>query len=133
MNKKLLSFYGLKWSPFSPEVPTEALYVTPRVESFCWRIEQLASEGGFGLVTGESGAGKSVTLRILAERLAAQRCQGGCVHSSPGWVGGFLSRTWRFVWCSASPSQQVCRIQGFARAMADSYRRFAFETFAHRR
>src|SRR5499425_3934214 len=73
MNKKLLSFYGLKWSPFSPEVPTEALYVTPRVESFCWRIEQLASEGGFGLVTGESGAGKSVTLRILAERLAAQR------------------------------------------------------------
>jgi type II secretory pathway predicted ATPase ExeA len=73
MNKKLLSLYGLKWSPFSSEVPTEALYLTPRVESFCWRIEQLASEGGFALVTGDSGVGKSVTLRILAERLAAQR------------------------------------------------------------
>src|SRR5215470_4182256 len=73
MNKKLLSLYGLKWSPFSSEVPTEALYVSPRVESFCWRIEQLTSEGGFGLVTGDVGAGKSVTLRILAERLAAQR------------------------------------------------------------
>jgi general secretion pathway protein A len=73
MNKKLLSLYGLKWSPFSQEVPTEALYVTPRIESFCWRVEQLASEGGFALVTGESGVGKSVTLRILAERLAAQR------------------------------------------------------------
>jgi type II secretory pathway predicted ATPase ExeA len=73
MNKKLLSLYGLKWSPFSPEVPTEALYVTPRVESFCWRVEQLASDGGFALVTGDVGLGKSVTLRILTERLAAQR------------------------------------------------------------
>jgi general secretion pathway protein A len=73
MNKKLLSLYGLKWSPFSSEVPTEALYVTPRVESFCWRVEQLTSEGGFALVTGDVGVGKSVTLRILAERLAAQR------------------------------------------------------------
>jgi general secretion pathway protein A len=73
MNKKLLSLYGLKWSPFSPQVPTEALYVTPRVEAFCWRVEQLASEGGFVLVTGDPGAGKSVILRILAERLAAQR------------------------------------------------------------
>ena len=52
MNKKLLSLYGLKWSPFSSEVPTEALYLTPRVESFCWRVEQLTSEGGFALVTG---------------------------------------------------------------------------------
>jgi len=52
MNKKLLSLYGLKWSPFSQEVPTEALYVTPRIESFCWRVEQLASEGGFALVSG---------------------------------------------------------------------------------
>jgi hypothetical protein len=52
MNNKLLALYGLKWSPFSPQVPTEALYVSPRVESFCWRVEQLASEGGFGLVSG---------------------------------------------------------------------------------
>jgi general secretion pathway protein A len=52
VNKKLLSLYGLKWNPFAPDVPTEALYVTPRVESFCWRAEQLAGEGGFALVTG---------------------------------------------------------------------------------
>lgn len=73
MNKKLLSLYGLKWNPFSPEVPVEALHVTPRIESFCWRVEQLAGEGGFALVTGEPGMGKSVTLRILAERLSSQR------------------------------------------------------------
>jgi len=52
MNRKFLSLSGLKWSPSSPGVPTEALYVTPAIESFCWRVEQLVSEGGFALATG---------------------------------------------------------------------------------
>jgi general secretion pathway protein A len=74
MNKKLLSLYGLKWNPFSPDLPSEALYVHPRVENFCWRIEQsLVREGGFALIGGEPGSGKSVALRILAERLEQVR------------------------------------------------------------
>ena len=28
MNKKLLALYGLKWNPFSPELPIEALHAT---------------------------------------------------------------------------------------------------------
>ena len=73
MNNKMLALYGLKWNPFTPNVPTEALHVTPRVESFCWRVRQLAGEGGFALVTGAPGCGKSATLRILAASLATQR------------------------------------------------------------
>ena len=73
MNKKMLALYGLKWNPFAPDVPVEALHISRRIESFCWRVEQLVGEGGFALVTGAPGAGKSVTLRILAERLAGQR------------------------------------------------------------
>lgn len=73
MNKKLLGIFGLKWNPFSPDVPTDALLVAPRVESFCWRIENLAREGGFALVTGVPGIGKSAALRLLVERLGAIR------------------------------------------------------------
>ena len=74
MNKNLLALYGLKWNPFSPELPTEALYVTPKVENFCWRIEHsLVREGGFALITGDPGTGKSVVLRLLARRLESLR------------------------------------------------------------
>jgi type II secretory pathway predicted ATPase ExeA len=72
-SKKRLALYGLKWNPFSPELPSEGLLTTPKIEHFAWRVEQLVQEGGFALITGESGTGKSVALRIVAGRLAALR------------------------------------------------------------
>lgn len=71
--KKLLSLYGLKWNPFTPDVPTDALLVTKKHESFAWRIETLIQDGGFALITGDPGTGKSVALRILSERLKTLR------------------------------------------------------------
>ena len=73
MNKKLLALYGLKWNPFAPDVPVEALHVSRRSESFCWRVQQLVGEGGFALISGAPGTCKSATLRILTERLGQQR------------------------------------------------------------
>jgi general secretion pathway protein A len=69
MSKKLRALYSLKYNPFCQEVPTSALFVSPEVEHFCWRIENQLDEGGFALVTGGPGAGKSTALRIVAERL----------------------------------------------------------------
>lgn len=71
--KKILSLWGLKWNPFSPDLPTDALLVTGKIDAFAWRVEQLVQEGGFAMITGESGAGKSVALRIVAQRLSLLR------------------------------------------------------------
>jgi type II secretory pathway predicted ATPase ExeA len=74
MNTKLLALYGLKYNPFTPDVPTEALHTYPKLENFFWRIEHtLIREGGFALISGESGTGKSVGLRLLAQRLSCIR------------------------------------------------------------
>ena len=71
MNQKRLALYGLKWNPFTPELPTEAIYAPPRIENFCWRIEHAQiREGGFAMIHGDPGTGKSVALRLLADRLA---------------------------------------------------------------
>lgn len=72
-DKKMQSLWGLKWNPFVPQLPSEALLVTPQIEHFSWRVEQLVQEGGFALISGDSGTGKSVALRIVAQRLAARR------------------------------------------------------------
>jgi general secretion pathway protein A len=70
MNHKLLALYGLKFNPFSPELPVEAIYVAPKLENFCWRVEHAQiRDGGFAMVHGDPGTGKSVALRLLADRL----------------------------------------------------------------
>lgn len=74
MNRKLLAPFALKWDPFSPEIPTEALHATAKYESFLWRMENLAREGGFALVTSQGpGYGKSGSLRLVSDRLTALR------------------------------------------------------------
>lgn len=69
MNPKLQHLYGLKFHPFRPDLPTEALYCTPAVDAFIRRVELGIADGGFIMVTGDPGTGKSVALRLLAERL----------------------------------------------------------------
>ena len=72
-NAKLQALYGLKFNPFLPDIPREALYVSGLMESFIGRCESHLSEGGFALLTGAPGLGKSVTLRLLDARLSRLR------------------------------------------------------------
>ncbi|MCP4548393.1 MAG: general secretion pathway protein GspA, partial [bacterium] len=61
MDKKLIR-YGLKRNPFTQDIPTEACRTTPQMEHFFQRVENLAKTGGFALLTGAPGTGKSVSL-----------------------------------------------------------------------
>jgi general secretion pathway protein A len=82
MNPTMKALYGLKFHPFVSDVPIEALYPTPAIDSFLWRTENgLVHEGGFGLITGDPGTGKSVALRLLADRLGRMReLTAGCLE-----------------------------------------------------
>jgi transposase len=59
--------------PELEDIPVEALCETPRIKHFAWRIEDLVMHGGFALVTGDVGAGKSAALRLLASKLSPLR------------------------------------------------------------
>lgn len=73
MTQKLLSLFGLKFHPFRPDVPVEALLATSPVDTFCRRVEFGIADGGFVMVTGDPGTGKSVALRLLTQRLRGMR------------------------------------------------------------
>jgi type II secretory pathway predicted ATPase ExeA len=68
--KKMQALFGLKWDPFSQDIPAEAIFRTPRFDQFCYRVETLTMDGGFALITGESGMGKSANLRALYDHLS---------------------------------------------------------------
>jgi general secretion pathway protein A len=73
MNPKLQSLYGLKFNPFRPDVPVDALYTTPAVDAFLRRVQLGIADGGYVLITGDPGTGKSVALRLLSHRLESLR------------------------------------------------------------
>ena len=87
MSQKLLALYGLKFNPFTPDVPIEALYVYPRLEQFCWRMEHaFIRDGGFAMISGDPGTGKSGSLRLLEARLThvCDTQVGVIAHTSAG-------------------------------------------------
>jgi type II secretory pathway predicted ATPase ExeA len=90
MTHKLLALYGLKWNPFTADVPVEALWTPPTLDHFRWRMEHHVREGGFALITGDPGTGKSVALRLLAHHLAAlPDVQVGVVMRPQSGMGDF--------------------------------------------
>jgi len=68
---RLRARYGLKYNPFDPEIPTEDLWTAPGFDLFAGRVEALTRSGGFGMLTGAVGTGKSKAFQALAGRLAA--------------------------------------------------------------
>jgi type II secretory pathway predicted ATPase ExeA len=70
---EILTHYGLAFHPFRPDVPIEALWPSPAIDTFCRRVALTLADGGFVMITGDPGTGKSVALRLLAHRLEQMR------------------------------------------------------------
>lgn len=76
----VLAHFSLAFHPFRPGVPVEALWPPPAVDTFVRRVSLTIADGGFVMVTGDPGSGKSAALRILAERLSGMRdVEVGCI------------------------------------------------------
>lgn len=65
-----LSRQALRFDPFTRGAPLDACLLTARVEHFCRRVSIQARSGGFCLVSGDPGVGKSVALRQLHRAMA---------------------------------------------------------------
>lgn len=72
-SKKYLVSYGLKWDPFAKELPLEGLWLDNKIELFISRMKHLILQGGFAMITGDPGTGKSAALRIISNKLSNLR------------------------------------------------------------
>ena len=65
----LLAIFGLKYNPFGRNIPVEALWRPPGTEPFLFRVTNVVRDGGFVLISGFPGLGKSKILHLLSEHL----------------------------------------------------------------
>jgi len=70
MSQDIQTYYGLKWNPFTTDKPVEGIVTSERWDQFFWRIENLIMDGGFGMITGDPGVGKSTTMRALFDKIS---------------------------------------------------------------
>jgi type II secretory pathway predicted ATPase ExeA len=71
--KHHLKLIGLKWNPFTQEIPYDGIVIPEAINKYLWKIENLVMEGGFALVYGDPGTGKSILLRTIEEHLKSLR------------------------------------------------------------
>jgi len=68
-DKDHLALFGLKYNPFTPDIPAQALWQPPGFDRFLFRMRHLSMEGGFTLICGDPGLGKSKCLQLLQSHL----------------------------------------------------------------
>lgn len=62
-------YYRLSKIPFSRDIPTESLYQSHMLEEILGRLEYAAKRQLFAVVTGDSGTGKTTTIRRFKDIL----------------------------------------------------------------
>lgn len=67
------AFYDLRQSPFTRDIPTGSLYEPDMLDETLGRLEYAAEYQLFSIVTGDSGTGKTTTLRRFSDQLDPAR------------------------------------------------------------
>ena len=72
---RLCAYYGFGRVPFGRDIPPSALFRSTAHQEAVARLSWLIDERGFGILTGEVGAGKSVAVRATTSALDPSRHQ----------------------------------------------------------
>lgn len=67
------SFYDLVHTPFSRDIPTDQLYMSPVLEDTLGRLKYAAERQWFAVVTGDCGTGKTTIIRRYSDALDPSR------------------------------------------------------------
>ena len=68
-------FYGFTATPFTKTITPASLFLSEQHQELLARLQYLSRNRGFGLITGEVGAGKSTAIRAFASGLDPSRHQ----------------------------------------------------------
>jgi len=66
-------FYGFSRTPFCKDIPPSDLFLAEGQNELCARLDYLTQQRGMGLLTGETGCGKSTALRRFTASLDSNR------------------------------------------------------------
>ena len=105
--KQLLALFGLKYNPFLPNIPVESLWTPPEMDTFVFRVENLVMDGGFALLCGDPGLGKSKALQFMAHRL--ERLEGvvvGVMERPQSSLGDFYREMGELFGVALSPANR---------------------------
>jgi general secretion pathway protein A len=69
MEKMFEEFYGMEYTPFSRDIPTEKLYDSFMMQEILGRLKYAADRQLFAVLTGDCGTGKTTTIRKFVDRL----------------------------------------------------------------
>ena len=69
----LQQFFGFTRLPFTKDIPPDQLFPADGQNELCARLDYLLQDRGLGLVTGETGSGKSTSLRRFTASLDPNR------------------------------------------------------------
>ncbi len=106
---EILQYFGLKWNPFIPDVPVGATVDRNQLERFYFKVENLVIDGGFAMITGEPGTGKSVALRQLSARLSGIRELQVAQYTRPqSGVADFYREMGHLFGVDLKPSNRFC-------------------------
>ena len=83
---RLCAYYGFTRVPFGRDIPASALFRSRAHQEAVARVSWLIDERGFGILTGEVGAGKSVAVRAATSALDPSRHQ--VVYCPNPTIGG---------------------------------------------